>query len=177
MSTYRAYLRTFDGNVPADTKTVTPDAGAAFAAFAALVNRADLDGQKLAAALTNNNRQMAFHRFDRSPGDADYWRDKLHELPIASRHDDVAEVVDAHLAGLEPRGAAMTPADLAAWRAHMGYSQRAAARALGMSLPGYQRMERGADFATGKPVEIDRRTALACGAIAAGIGEYQPQAV
>lgn len=62
-------------------------------------------------------------------------------------------------------------------RAHMGYSQRAAARALGMSLPGYQRMERGADFATGKPVEIDRRTALACGAIAAGIGEYQPQAV
>jgi hypothetical protein len=82
VSTYRAYLRTFDGNVPADTKTVTSDASAALDAFAALVNRTDLDGQKLAAALTINNRQMAFHRFDRAPGDADYWRDKLDTIPL-----------------------------------------------------------------------------------------------
>lgn len=82
MSTYRAYLRTFDGQVPPDTKTITSDPGAARAAFEALVNRTDLDGQKLAAALTNNNRQMAFHRFDRAPGDSDYWRDKLDTIPL-----------------------------------------------------------------------------------------------
>lgn len=85
MSTYRAYLRTFDGNVPADTKTVTPDASAALNAFAALVNRTDLDGRKLAAVLSRDNRQAAFHRFDRSPGDADYWRDKLDQIEIEPR--------------------------------------------------------------------------------------------
>lgn len=27
---------------------------------------------------------VAFHRFDRRPGDADYWRDKLDEIPWPS---------------------------------------------------------------------------------------------
>lgn len=76
-STYRAYLRTFDGSVT--DKTVTSDASAAAEAFAALLSR-ELDGQKLAAVLSYNNRQLAFHRFDRSPGDADHWRDKLDEI-------------------------------------------------------------------------------------------------
>lgn len=76
--TYRAYLRTFDGQV--SEKTITKDQAAAAEAFAALVDRTDLDGQKMAAALTYNNGQLAFHRFDRSPGDSDYWRDKLNEI-------------------------------------------------------------------------------------------------
>lgn len=76
--TYRAYLRTFDGQV--SEKTITNDGAAAFSAFKALVNRTDLDGQKLAAAFTYNNKQKAFHRFDRHPGDTDYWRDKLDEI-------------------------------------------------------------------------------------------------
>lgn len=76
--TYRAYIRTFDGKV--SEKTITKDQAAAEEAFAALVNRTDLDGQKLAAALTYNNGQLAFHRFDRTPGCADYWRDKLDEI-------------------------------------------------------------------------------------------------
>lgn len=76
--TFRTYIRTFDGQV--SEKTVTADQAAAAAAFAALVERTDLNGQKLAAALTYNNRQLAFHRFDRNPGDADYWRDKLDEI-------------------------------------------------------------------------------------------------
>lgn len=76
--TYRSYLRTFDGQV--SDKTITPSRSAALAAFAELVNRHDLDGQKLAAALTCNNRQLAFHRFDRESGSADYWRDKLEEI-------------------------------------------------------------------------------------------------
>jgi transcriptional regulator with XRE-family HTH domain len=66
----------------------------------------------------------------------------------------------------------MTSADLLAWRKHMGYSQRTAAEALGVQLPTYQEWERGARFADGRPVEIDRRTGLACGALAAGVGEW-----
>jgi hypothetical protein len=80
MNTYRIYLRNFQQQVIDGSKTVTSDANAASAAFATLVNRTDLDGQKLAAAMTHNNRQLAFHRFDRQPGDADYWRDKLDEI-------------------------------------------------------------------------------------------------
>lgn len=76
--TYRAYLRTFDGQV--SEKTITKDQAAAAEAFAALVERTDLDKQKMAAALTYNNGQLAFHRFDRHPGDRDYWRDKLAEI-------------------------------------------------------------------------------------------------
>lgn len=77
---FRAYLRTFDGKVSPETKTITADRDAAEAAFADLVSRAVLDGQKLAAVLSYNNGQLAFHRFDRNPGDADYWRDKLDEI-------------------------------------------------------------------------------------------------
>lgn len=51
----------------------------------------------------------------------------------------------------------------------MGYSQRAAAEALGVRLATYQEWERGARFADGRPVQIDRRTALACAALAAGL--------
>lgn len=63
----------------------------------------------------------------------------------------------------------MTPAELAAWRAHMGYSQRAAADALGVTASTYQQWERGASFRTGAPLQPDKRTALACAAIAAGL--------
>lgn len=63
----------------------------------------------------------------------------------------------------------MTPSDLAAWRAKMGYSQRAAAEALGMAPRSYQQLERGTSWTTGLPVSIDLRTALACAALAAGI--------
>lgn len=63
----------------------------------------------------------------------------------------------------------MTPENFKAWRRKMTLSQRAAANALGVALSTLQTWERGTAFATGKPVEIDRRTALACAALAAGI--------
>ena len=66
----------------------------------------------------------------------------------------------------------MTPADLAAWQAHMGFTQRQAAAALGVTLPTYQEWRRGARFKDDAPVEIDRRTALACAALAAGLPEW-----
>lgn len=56
----------------------------------------------------------------------------------------------------------MTTDELKQWRESLGLSQRAAADALGITLPTYQSMERGASFATGKPIEIDLRTELAC---------------
>jgi len=63
----------------------------------------------------------------------------------------------------------MNYADLATWRASLKLSQRAAAAALGVTLTTYQAMERGRSWGTGRPVPIDRRTALACAAILAGL--------
>lgn len=75
---YRAYLRGADQKV--SDKTVTESREVALSAFSELIGRTDLDGQLLAAALTCNNRQVAFHRFDRSPGRPDYWRGRLEEI-------------------------------------------------------------------------------------------------
>ena len=69
----------------------------------------------------------------------------------------------------------MTPADLAAWRARMALTQRQAAAALGVTLATYQRLERGAEWADGAPVTIDRRTAPACAALAVGLDEWSPR--
>lgn len=77
---FRAYLRTHEGSV--SEKTLTNDPAAAVAAFEALVNRADLDGKPIAAALTGDQKQIAYHRFDRKPGDADYWRGRIDEIEI-----------------------------------------------------------------------------------------------
>lgn len=77
----RAYLRNFDGSII--EKTITNNPIDAKEAFISLVNRTELDGQKLVAVLTYNNMQAAFHRFDRSPGCSDYWRDRLDEVPIS----------------------------------------------------------------------------------------------
>jgi transcriptional regulator with XRE-family HTH domain len=63
----------------------------------------------------------------------------------------------------------VTPEALKAWRKSLGFPQRAAAEALGMSLANYQQLERGVSWTTGKPVTIDKRTALACAAIRAGL--------
>lgn len=63
----------------------------------------------------------------------------------------------------------MTPDDLYRWRERMRLSQRAAAAEFGVALPTYQEWERGTAWKTGKPVEIDRRTALACAALEAGL--------
>lgn len=82
---YRVYLRDFQGRVPAETKTITSNQASAAEAFESLVNRTDLDGQKLAAVLSYNNGQLAFHRFDRQPGSADYWRDKLDAIEWPQR--------------------------------------------------------------------------------------------
>ena len=79
---FRIYLRDYEQRVSEKTNTGNPQA--ALAAFAALVSRSELDGQKLAAVMTHNSRQLAFHRFDRLPGDSHYWRDKLDKIDWSS---------------------------------------------------------------------------------------------
>lgn len=59
----------------------------------------------------------------------------------------------------------MTPDQLRAWQAQMVYTYDTAAEALGMSRSGYAKMVLG-------QAAIDRRTALACAAIAAGVGPW-----
>jgi transcriptional regulator with XRE-family HTH domain len=59
----------------------------------------------------------------------------------------------------------MIPAALRAWQAQMGYTYETAAEALGMSRSGFAKLLAGDH-------PIDKRTALACAAIAAGLGEW-----
>ena len=64
---------------------------------------------------------------------------------------------------------AMTPADLRAWQAHMGYTYDTAAKALGVSRAAYADWIAGRSRTTGKPIKISKLVALACAAIAAGL--------
>lgn len=63
----------------------------------------------------------------------------------------------------------MTATDLRAWQAAMGYTYETAAHALGMSRSGYAKLVLG-------QAAIDKRTALACAAIEAGVPEWRPMA-
>lgn len=63
----------------------------------------------------------------------------------------------------------MTPSELRAWQARMGYTQARAAVALGVSVATYKDWLRGQSRTSGQPITIDRRTELACAAIEAGL--------
>lgn len=65
-------------------KTITADTTTANEAYTALVNRTDLDGQKTRSSLDVQQPAGRLSSFDRRPGDADYWRDKLDEIPWPS---------------------------------------------------------------------------------------------
>lgn len=76
--TYRIYLR--DANQRTTDKTATESKAAALAAFGELVNRDDLDGQKLLAVLNQGGRKIAHHNFLAQSGDADHWRGRLDQI-------------------------------------------------------------------------------------------------
>lgn len=63
----------------------------------------------------------------------------------------------------------MTPAEFRVWRTGMGFSQTAAAAALGISKSSVELYELGHRKDDGRPVIIPRTVALACAAIAAGL--------
>ncbi len=79
---YRVYLKSAvePGNPVSTHKTHTGSRAVALAAFAELVNCTEFDGQRRAAVLSYDNRQVAYHRFDLEPGFPDYWRDRLDEI-------------------------------------------------------------------------------------------------
>ena len=67
----------------------------------------------------------------------------------------------------------MTPSDLRAWQAHMGYTYDTAAQALGVSRSSYADWLAGRSRTTGKPIKISRTVALACAALAAGLEPWE----
>lgn len=69
----------------------------------------------------------------------------------------------------------MTPEDFKAWMATRGLVKTTAAVALGVSEGTIADWMRGTSRTTGKPVAPDRRTALACAALAAGLDEWSPK--
>lgn len=70
----------------------------------------------------------------------------------------------------------MTADDLRAWQAAMGYTYDTAAQALGINRSTYADLLSGVSRSTGKPKDVDRRTELACAAIAAGLQGWTPGA-
>lgn len=66
----------------------------------------------------------------------------------------------------------MTPDDLRAWQASMGYTYDTAAQALGVSRAAYADWIAGRSRTTGKPIQISRLVALACAALAAGLNPW-----
>ncbi|HVK54626.1 MAG TPA: hypothetical protein VM532_06310 [Burkholderiales bacterium] len=78
---FRVYLR--DEVQQISEKTTTVDARAAVEAFEALVNRVDLDGKKVLAAITKNGSPVAHHKFNAKQTDETYyWRGRIDQLPI-----------------------------------------------------------------------------------------------
>lgn len=68
----------------------------------------------------------------------------------------------------------MTPEDFKLWMTTRGLVKITAAVALGVSEGTVADWMRGTSRTTGKPVAPDRRTALACAALAAGLDEWSP---
>ena len=66
----------------------------------------------------------------------------------------------------------MTPAEFRAWQAHMGLTVRAAAESLDVAPSTVQAYRTGVSRSTGQPVAVPRVVALACAALAAGLGPW-----
>ena len=69
--------------------------------------------------------------------------------------------------------AAMSPADLRAWQASMGFTNVAAAAALRVTTRTYADWIAGVSRTTGKPINIPGMVGLACAAHAAGLSEWR----
>ncbi|WP_287740071.1 hypothetical protein [Diaphorobacter sp.] len=63
----------------------------------------------------------------------------------------------------------MTHADFLAWHERMGYTYDTGAAALGVNRSTYANLLAGHRRDSGTPVVYDRRTALACAALEAGL--------
>ena len=66
----------------------------------------------------------------------------------------------------------MTTDDFRAWHNAMGYTYDTGSAALGVSRGTYADWLSGRSRTTGRPIKISRIVALACAALAAGLGEW-----
>lgn len=78
--TFRIYLR--DDRQQVTDKTVTGSPDVARAAFRALVDRADLDGQRLLAVLNRDGRPVAHHSFAEPRDPQKWWRGRTDEIDL-----------------------------------------------------------------------------------------------
>jgi hypothetical protein len=90
---YRTYIKMPDGSFLDGTLQATKDQANALSAFESLVNRTELDGELMYAALTANNSHVAMHRFDKEPGHINNLRGRLDEidwldLPMSCRNQE-----------------------------------------------------------------------------------------
>lgn len=67
----------------------------------------------------------------------------------------------------------MTPQDLRAWQAHMGYTYDSAAKALGVSRAAYGDWIAGRSRTTRNAITLPPMLGLACAALASGLGAWQ----
>lgn len=88
---YRVYLRKHDQTVEDMFRTENPDE--AQQRFADMVNSNHYNGLKMGVVLSYNSQEIAFHRFDRYPGQADYWRDNLDSIEMPVPEDIDVEVL------------------------------------------------------------------------------------
>ena len=82
---FRVYLR--DAHQQVHHKTVTGSAEVALAAFCELVDRTDLDGQRLLTVLSRDGRPVAHHDFSHPPPDPrgdlmKWWRGRTDEIDL-----------------------------------------------------------------------------------------------
>ena len=70
----------------------------------------------------------------------------------------------------------MTTSDFRAWQSSMGLTVRAAADLLGVAPSTVQDWRTGTSRSTGKPIELPKMLALACEALAAGLGSWSNSA-
>lgn len=64
----------------------------------------------------------------------------------------------------------MNPSEFRAWQSSMGLTVRATAELLGVAPSTVQAYRTGISRSTGQPVAVPRVVALACAALAAGLG-------
>lgn len=86
---YKVYLKVFNergySQVEKNSRTTTSSPFAAEAAFRELISNTELIGKKAHVVMSLDNRQLNYHRFDRSPGEEDYIAP---DGPIRLSHND-----------------------------------------------------------------------------------------
>lgn len=75
---FKIYLR--DKSQQVHEKHMTEDRNEAAQFFEEMISRTELDGQLLAAVITYNSQQIAYHRFDRLSDQSHNWRGRVDEI-------------------------------------------------------------------------------------------------